>query len=37
MLMNNTPNESGKGGKLLYIDKSIKYKLCKDLNTFEKR
>ena len=32
-----TPTESGKGGTLLYIDKSIKYKLCKDLNIFEKK
>ena len=29
--------ESGKGGTLLYIDKSIKYKLHKDLNIFEKK
>ena len=26
-----------KGGTLLYIDKSIKYKLCEDLNIFEKK
>ena len=32
-----TPTEPGKGGTLLYIDKSIKYKLCKDLNIFEKK
>ena len=32
-----TPTESGKGGTLLYIDKSIKYKLRKDLNIFEKK
>ena len=32
-----TPTESGKGGTLPYIDKSIKYKLCKHLNIFEKR
>ena len=32
-----TPTETGKGGTLLYIDKSIKYKLRKDLNIFEKR
>ena len=31
-----TSTESGKGGTLLYIDKSIKYKLRKDLNIFEK-
>ena len=29
--------ESGKGRILPYIDKSIKYKLCKDLNIFEKK
>ena len=29
--------ESDKGGTLLYIDKSIKYKLRKDLNIFEKK
>ena len=27
-----TPTESSKGGTLLYIDKSLKYKLRKDLN-----
>ena len=27
-----TPTESSKGGTLLYIDKSLKYKLKKDLN-----
>ena len=32
-----TSNESGKGGTLLYRDKHIKYKLCKDLNIFEKK
>ena len=31
-----TPTQSGKGGTLLYIDKTIKYKLRKDLNIFEK-
>ena len=30
------PTESGKGGTILYRDKIIKYKLCKDLNIFEK-
>ena len=29
--------ESDKGGALLYIGKSIKYKLRKDLNIFEKK
>ena len=32
-----TPTESGKVGTLLYVDKSIKYKLRKDLNIFEKK
>ena len=32
-----TLTESAKGGTLLYIDKSIKYKLRKDLNIFEKK
>ena len=32
-----TPIESGKRGTLLYIDKSIKYKLCNDLNIYEKK
>ena len=32
-----TPTESGKGGKLLYLDKNIKYKLRNDLNIYEKR
>ena len=32
-----TPTESGKGGTLLYIDKNIKYKLCHDLNIYEKK
>ena len=32
-----TPTESGKGGTLLYIDKNIKYKLCNDLNIYEKK
>ena len=32
-----TPTESGKGGTFLYIDKSINYKLPKDLTIFEKR
>ena len=32
-----TPNESGKGGTLLYIDKSIKYKLRDDLHIYEKK
>ena len=32
-----TLTELGKGGTLLYIDKSIKYKLRKDLNIFEKK
>ena len=32
-----TPTESGKGGTLLYIDKSIKYNLRKHLNIFEKK
>ena len=32
-----TPTESDKRGTLLYIDKSIKYKLRKDLNIFEKK
>ena len=32
-----TPTESGKGGTLLYTDKSIKYKLRQDLNIFEKK
>ena len=27
-----TPTESSKGGTLLYIDKSLKYKLMKDPN-----
>ena len=31
------PTESGKRGTLLYIDKSIKYKLRKGLNIFEKK
>ena len=32
-----TPTESGKRGTLLYRGKSIKYKLRKDLNIFEKK
>ena len=32
-----TPNESGKGGTVLYIVKSMKYKLRKDLNILEKK
>ena len=32
-----TPNESGKGGTLLYVDKNIQYKLHNDLNIYEKR
>ena len=32
-----TRTESGKRGTLLYIDKSIKYKLRKDLNILEKK
>ena len=32
-----TPTESGKGRTVLYIDKNIKYKLCNDLNIYEKR
>ena len=32
-----TPTESGKGETLLNTDKSIKYKLRKDLNIFEKK
>ena len=32
-----TPTESGKGGTRLYIDKSIKHKLRKDRNIFEKK
>ena len=32
-----TPTESGKGGKILYIDKNIKYKLRNDLNFYEKK
>ena len=32
-----TPTESGKGGTLLYIDKSIKHELCQDRNIFEKK
>ena len=31
------PTESGKRGTLIYIDKSIKYKLRKGLNIFEKK
>ena len=31
------PTESGKRGALLYMDKSIKCKLRKDLNIFEKK
>ena len=36
-IFEHTPTKSGKGGTLPYIDKSIKYKLCKHLNIFEKR
>ena len=32
-----TPTKSGKGGTLLCIDKSIKYKLREELNIFEKK
>ena len=31
-----TPTESSKGGKLLYLDKNLKYKLRKDLNIYHK-
>ena len=32
-----TPTDSGKRGTLFYIDKNIKYKLCNDLNIYEKK
>ena len=32
-----TPTDSGKGGTLFYINKNIKYKLCNDLNIYEKK
>ena len=32
-----TQTESGKGRTLLYIDKNIKYKLCIDLNIYERK